>query len=84
MVMDRLVQPSNFTSILDGLGGIIQFSLTLLPAVQIIDIVIIFLKPGGYFMHIERFHILQTDTVCLLHGTDCIYVFCVDLRTNSD
>jgi hypothetical protein len=22
--------------------------------------------------------------VCLLRGTDCIYVFCVDLRTNSD
>jgi hypothetical protein len=24
------------------------------------------------------------DGVCLLRGTDCIYVFCVDLRTNSD
>jgi hypothetical protein len=22
--------------------------------------------------------------VCLLRGTDCIHVFCVDLRTNSD
>jgi hypothetical protein len=24
------------------------------------------------------------DGVCLLRGTDCIYVFCVDLRTNND
>jgi hypothetical protein len=38
-----------------------------------------FLKPKTYFMYhqfnIQQFYVLSTQ---------CIYVFCVDLRTNSD
>ena len=37
------------------------------------------LKPSGHYMYhqfyIQQFHVLPTH---------CIYVFCVDLRTNSD
>ena len=37
------------------------------------------LKPSGHYMYhqynIQQFHVLPTQ---------CIYVFCVDLRTNSD
>jgi hypothetical protein len=37
------------------------------------------LKPSGYYMYhqfnIQQFYVLPTQ---------CIYVFCVDLRTNSD
>ena len=37
------------------------------------------LKPSGYYMHhqfnIRQFYVLPTQ---------CIYVFCVDLRSNSD
>jgi len=37
------------------------------------------LKPSGYYMYhqfnIHKFYVLSTQ---------CIYVFCVDLRTNSD
>ena len=37
------------------------------------------LKPGGYYMYhkfnIQQFYVLPTQ---------CIYVFCVDLRTNRD
>ena len=37
------------------------------------------LKPSGYYMYqqfnIQQFYVLPTR---------CIYVFCVDLRTNSD
>jgi hypothetical protein len=37
------------------------------------------LKPGGYFtyhqVNIHKFYVLPTQ---------CIYVFCMDLRTNSD
>jgi len=37
------------------------------------------LKPTGYFMY-RQFNIHK---FCVL-PTQCIYVFCVDLRTNSD
>jgi hypothetical protein len=36
-------------------------------------------KPSGYYMY-RQFNIQQ---FCVL-ATHCIYVFCVDLRTNSD
>jgi len=36
-------------------------------------------EPGGYYVYrqfkIQQFYVLPTE---------CIYVFCVDLRTNSD
>ena len=41
--------------------------------------VFISLKPSGHYMYlqfnIQQFYVLPTQ---------CIYVFCVDLRTNSD
>jgi len=37
------------------------------------------LKPSGYYMY----HQLNTQQFSVL-PTQCIYVFCVDLRTNSD
>ena len=37
------------------------------------------LKPGGHYMY-HRFNIQQLYVL----PTQCIYVFCVDLRTNSE
>jgi len=37
------------------------------------------LQPGGHFMY-RQFNIQQLYVL----PTQCIYVFCVDLRTNSD
>jgi len=37
------------------------------------------LKPSGHYMY-HQFNIQQFDVL----PTQCIYVFCVDLRTNSD
>jgi len=37
------------------------------------------LKPSGYYMY-RQFNIQQLS----VPPTQCIYVFCVDLRTNSD
>jgi len=36
-------------------------------------------KPGGYYMY-RQFNIQQF----YVQPTQCIHVFCVDLRTNSD
>ena len=37
------------------------------------------LKPSGHYMY-RQFNIQQS----YVQPTQCIYVFCVDLRTNSD
>ena len=38
------------------------------------------LKPSGYYIYTTRFDIHKFHVL----PTQCIYVFCVDLRTNSD
>jgi hypothetical protein len=38
------------------------------------------LKPSGHYMYHQVFNIQQFYVL----PTQCIYVFCVDLRTNSD
>ena len=43
------------------------------------DFVWIFKKPSDYYMY-RQFNIQQLYVL----PTQCIYVFCVDLRTNSD
>jgi hypothetical protein len=53
---------------------------TYTPSIRLHGVLLNRLNPSGYYICTTMFNIQQFDVL----PTQCIYVFCVDLRTNSD